>query len=70
MLIPFFNQLTAEERHYGYFHQVNAVTHAANKYMAAVCEVFENKIISRGLQPPRSHDPMILVNVIILSGAT
>jgi hypothetical protein len=37
-LNPFFNQLTAEERQYGYFQQNNAIAHAANK--------FDNIIIS------------------------
>jgi hypothetical protein len=57
MLIPFFTQLTDEERHYGYFHQDNLVAHAANKSMATICEVFENRIISKGLCPPRTRDP-------------
>jgi hypothetical protein len=56
ILNPFFNQLTAEERQYGYFQQDNAIAHAANASMVAIREVFEDRIISRGLWPPRSPD--------------
>jgi hypothetical protein len=56
ILNPFFNQLTAEERQYGYFQQVNATAHTANASMVAIREVFEDRIISRGLWPPRSPD--------------
>jgi hypothetical protein len=53
ILNPFFNQLTAEETQYGYFQQDNATAHTAN---AAIREVFEDRIIRRGLWPPRSPD--------------
>jgi hypothetical protein len=57
ILNPFFNQLTAEERQYGYFQQDNATTaHTANAAMVAIREVFDDRIISRGLCPPRSPD--------------
>jgi hypothetical protein len=46
---PFFNQLTAEERQHGYFQQNNAIAHTANATMVAIREVFEDRIISRGL---------------------
>jgi hypothetical protein len=46
---PFFNQLTAEERQHGYFQQNNATAHTANATMVAIREVFEDRIISRGL---------------------
>jgi hypothetical protein len=36
ILNPFFNQLTSEERQYGYFQQDNATAHAANAAMVAV----------------------------------
>ena len=66
---PFFNQLTADEKQYGYFQQgdatahtanatmVDATAHTANATMVAIQEVFEDGIISRGLWPPRSPDP-------------
>jgi hypothetical protein len=53
---PFFNQLTAEEKQYGYFQQDNATAHTASASMVAIREVFEDRIISRGLWPPRSPD--------------
>jgi hypothetical protein len=56
ILNPFFNQLTAEERQYGYFQQDNATAHTANASMVAIREVFEDRITSRRLWPPRSPD--------------
>jgi hypothetical protein len=53
---PFFNQLTAGERQYGNFQQDNATAHTASAAMVAIREVFEDRIISRGLCPPRSPD--------------
>jgi hypothetical protein len=52
---PFFNQLTAKETEHGHFQQDNATAHTANAIMVAVLEVFEDRIISRGLWPPRSQ---------------
>jgi hypothetical protein len=46
---PFFNQLTAEERQHGYFQQDSATAHTANATMVAIWEVFEDRIIRRGL---------------------
>jgi hypothetical protein len=56
ILNPFFSQLTAEERQYGYFQQDNATAHTANAAMVAIREVFEDRIISRGLRSPTSID--------------
>ena len=56
ILNPFFDQLNAEERQYGYFQQDNATAHTANASMVAIQEVFEDRIVSRGLWPPRSPD--------------
>jgi hypothetical protein len=53
---PFFNQLTAEETQHGYFQQDNATAQMANATMVAIRKVFEDRIISRGLWPPRSPD--------------
>jgi hypothetical protein len=53
ILNPFFNQLTAEERQCGCFQQGNATAHTA---MVAIRKVFEDRIISRRLWPPRSPD--------------
>jgi hypothetical protein len=56
ILNPFFNQLTAEERQYGYFQQDNSTAHTVNASMVAIREVFEDRIISRGLWPLRYPD--------------
>jgi hypothetical protein len=56
ILNQFFNQLTAEERQHGYFQQDNATAHTANATMVAIREVFEDRIISRELWPPKSSD--------------
>jgi hypothetical protein len=45
ILNPFFNQVTAEERHHGYFRQDNATAHMANATVVAIQEVFEDWII-------------------------
>jgi hypothetical protein len=50
------NQLTAEDTQYGYFQQDNATAHIANAAMAAVREVFEDRIISRAVWPPTAPD--------------
>jgi hypothetical protein len=52
----FFNQLTAEETQHGYFQQDSATAHTANATMVVIREVFEDRIISGGLWPPRSPD--------------
>jgi hypothetical protein len=41
-LNPFFSQLTAEERQYGYFQQDSATAHMANATMVSIQEVFED----------------------------
>jgi hypothetical protein len=54
ILNPFFHQLTAEERNYGYFQEDNATAHTADDSMDAIHKVFDDRIISKGLWPPRS----------------
>jgi hypothetical protein len=56
ILSPFFDQLTDEEKSYGHFMQDNATAHTANNSMVALDEVFGERVISRGLWPPRSPD--------------
>jgi hypothetical protein len=56
ILNPFLNQPIAEGRWYGYFQQDNPTVHMANETMAATLEVFEDRIISRGLWPHSSPD--------------
>jgi hypothetical protein len=56
ILEPFFEQLTDDERQYGYFQQDNATAHAARNSMSALQDMFDDRIISTALWPPRSPD--------------
>jgi hypothetical protein len=56
ILNPFFHQQTAEERNYGYFQKENATAHANDNSMGPIHDVFDDRIISKGLWPPRSPD--------------
>jgi hypothetical protein len=56
ILEPFFEQLTDDERQYGYFQQDNATAHIARNSMSALQEVFDDRIITTRLWPPRSPD--------------
>jgi hypothetical protein len=53
---PFFVKLTAEERLYGVFQQDSATANTAYVSSEALREVFGDRMISRGLWPPRSPD--------------
>jgi hypothetical protein len=55
ILRPFFGNITEEEKTYGYFMQDGATAHTAT-YSNVLNEVFENRLISRGLWPARSPD--------------
>jgi hypothetical protein len=44
------------ERQYAYFQQDSATPNIANNSLHAVREVFDDRIISKGLWPPRSPD--------------
>jgi hypothetical protein len=55
-LEPAFEQLTDDESQYGYFQQDNATAHTAPNSMSALQEVFDDRIVSTGLWPPRSPD--------------
>jgi hypothetical protein len=52
ILEPFLQTPTEEEKQYAYFQQDNASQHS----MEALHEIFGERIISRGLWPPRSPD--------------
>ena len=56
ILEPFFNQLTEQEKQQGWFQKDGATAHTASVSMAAVGEVFGDRVIFRGLWPPRSPD--------------
>jgi hypothetical protein len=52
----FFEQLTENERLYGYFQQDNATAYTAPNSVSALQEMFDDRIIITGLWPPRSPD--------------
>ena len=56
ILEPFFDQLTEQEKQQGWFQQDGATAHTARVSMAAVSEVFGDRVISHGLWPPRLPD--------------
>jgi hypothetical protein len=56
ILAPFFEQLSDIERQYAYFQQDSATPHIASNSLHAIREVFDDRIISEGLWPPRSPD--------------
>jgi hypothetical protein len=56
ILTPFFEQLSDIERQYSYFQKDSATPHIANNSLQAIREVFDDRIISKGLCPPRSPD--------------
>ena len=56
ILAPFFEQLTDTECRSGYFQQDSATAHTADQSLDFIAEIFENRIISRGLWPARSPD--------------
>ena len=56
ILQPFFAEVTEEERDHAYFMQDNATAHTAHISMREIVDVFEDRIVSRGLWPPRSPD--------------
>jgi hypothetical protein len=53
---PFFESITEEEKTYGYFKQDGATAHTATYSINVLNEVFEDRLISRGLLPARSAD--------------
>jgi hypothetical protein len=53
---PFFENIKEEEKTYGYFMQDGATAHTANYSMNVLNELFEDRLISRGLWPARSPD--------------
>lgn len=54
ILDPFINQLHEDELMEGYFQQDNATPHTANRTINFLQEFFDDRLISRGLWPPRS----------------
>jgi len=56
ILNPFFGELTDYEKQNGTFQQDNATAHTAHASIAAIREVFEDRVISRGRWPARSPD--------------
>ncbi|KAJ3663138.1 hypothetical protein Zmor_007447 [Zophobas morio] len=56
ILLPFFEQLHDDECQYGYFQQDGATAHTAGSTLRFLQEVYDDRIISQGLWPPRSPD--------------
>jgi hypothetical protein len=57
ILEPFFQELTEEEKRYGYFQQDSATARTACNSMQRLQDVFDDEqIINQGLWPPRSTD--------------
>jgi hypothetical protein len=53
-LRPFFAELTQEERLYGVFQQDSSTAQTTHVSLETLREVFDDRVISRGLWPPRS----------------
>jgi hypothetical protein len=56
ILRPFFHSITEEEETHGYVMQDGATAHTVTYSTHVLNEVFENRLISRGLWPARSPD--------------
>jgi hypothetical protein len=56
LLGPFFDNIREEEKPYCYFMQDGATSHTATYSINFLNEVFEDRLISRGLWPARSPD--------------
>ena len=56
ILEPFFQQLTDDELRYAYFQQDSATAHTAHNSLQDIEAVFDDRVISKGLWPPRSPD--------------
>jgi hypothetical protein len=56
ILRPFFAKISDEERLYCVFQQDSATAHMAHVSLEALREVFNDRVISRGLWPPCSPD--------------
>ena len=52
----FVNQLDDEELSIGYFQQDGATSHTSHISMAEIQSFFGDRVISKGLRPPRSSD--------------
>jgi hypothetical protein len=53
---PFFQTFAEEEKQYAYFQQDNVTAHTSQHSMDALREMLGERLISRGLRPPRSPD--------------
>lgn len=56
ILTPFFEQLTDIKCQSGIFQQDSATAHTADDSLNFIQEIFEDRVISKGLWPPRSPD--------------
>jgi hypothetical protein len=60
-----FNQLTDEERRYGYYRQDNATAHTANAIMVAIREPFQDKIIITRLCNSQVHKSVFAIFIFV-----
>lgn len=56
ILTPFLNDLRADEQRDAFFQQDGATPHTARQSMTMLHQVFGERLISKGLWPPRSPD--------------
>ena len=54
IIAPFIDELSDEEKTTGYFQQDVATAHTANSSLRYLSNVFQARLISKGLWPPRS----------------
>lgn len=59
IIMPFLAELTDDEKN-GYFQQDGATAHTANSSLRFLSDVFQERLISKGLWPPRSPDLSVL----------
>ena len=60
IIASFVNELTDDEKTTAYFQQDGATAHTANSSLRCLGEIFQTRIISKGIWPPRSPDLSVL----------
>ena len=67
IITPFINELSEEKKINGYFQQNGTTAHTANSSLHYLSDVFQARLVSKDLWPPRSPD--LNVSDIYLWGA-
>ena len=60
LLRSFVHKLNEEEKIFAYFQQDGATAHAANSTSRFLNDIFQTRVISKGIWPPRSPDLSVL----------